>query len=53
MVFSGVWCDVLYRFVVVDIDRYGQYQRKYAYQLQQSVKARHTKHTPINTINLH
>jgi len=28
-------------------------QRKYAYQLQQSDKGRHTKHTTLNTINLH
>jgi len=31
----------------------GQYQWKYAYQLQQSNKAHHTKHTPLNTVNLH
>ena len=31
----------------------GQYQWKYAYQLQQSDKAHHTKHTPLCTINLH
>jgi len=27
-----------------------QYQQKYAYQLQQSDKARHIKHTPLHTI---
>ena len=31
----------------------GQYQLKYAYQLQQSDKTHHTKHTPIYTVNLH
>ena len=31
----------------------GQYQWKHAYQLQQSDKARHTKHTALNTVNLH
>jgi len=31
----------------------GQNQLKYTYQLQQSDKAHHTKHTPLNTINLH
>jgi len=34
-------------------DHNGQYQQKYAYQLHQSDKARHTKHTLLNTINLH
>ena len=31
----------------------GQYQLKYAYQLQQNDKAHHTKHTPLYTVNLH
>jgi len=31
----------------------GQYQWKYTYQLQQSDVAHHTKHTPLNTINVH
>jgi len=31
----------------------GQYQCKYTYQLQQSDEAHHTKHTPLNTINVH
>ena len=30
-----------------------QNQLKYAYQLQQSDKARHTGHTPLYTVNLH
>ena len=51
-----VWCDVFCRFVVVgrciliDIDRY---LLKYTYQLQQSDKTHHTKHTPPYTVNLH
>ena len=31
----------------------GQYQLKYTYQLQQNDKTHHTKHTSLNTINLH
>ena len=31
----------------------GQYQLKYTYQLQQSDKTHHTKHTPLYTVNLH
>jgi len=31
----------------------GQYQCKYAYQLQQSDKAHHTKNKPLYTVNLH
>jgi hypothetical protein len=31
----------------------GQHQLKYTYQLQQSDKTHHTKHTPLYTVNLH
>ena len=30
-----------------------QYQLKYTYQLQQSHKTHHTKHTPLHTVKLH
>ena len=31
----------------------GQNQLKYTYQVQQSDKTHHTKHTPLYTVNLH
>ena len=42
-----VWCDVFCRLVVVGS---GQNQLKYTYQLQQSDKTHHTKHTPLHTV---
>jgi hypothetical protein len=36
--------------ISVCIRHNSQYQQKYAYQMQQSDKACHTKHTPLHTI---